>query len=155
MWLGVTSVGAFLHPDPHHHGTHMELGLPPCPCALLFHRPCPGCGLTTSFTATIHGDLAAAFTAHPLGPFLYLIFSVTALISGYGWWKGKRVRSEQRVYSLGLSCTLAGFLLFGVYRFATTVYPVAWWPSGPEFAGLSHNVTTSGHMTGPGTMRPN
>src|SRR5438270_12571671 len=72
VWLAITGFGAYLHPDPSGHGTHTQLGLPPCPSVLLFNRPCPGCGLTTSFTAFIHGDLASAFHAHPLGPLLYV-----------------------------------------------------------------------------------
>jgi hypothetical protein len=30
--------------------------------------PCPGCGLTRSWSLTAHGDLAGAFTRHPFGP---------------------------------------------------------------------------------------
>ena len=46
-WVVITAIAAVLRPDPSHHGTHTQLGLPPCPAVLLFHRPCPGCGLTT------------------------------------------------------------------------------------------------------------
>src|SRR5205085_8465910 len=85
VWFGITAVGAFLKPDPSGHGTHTQLGLPPCPSVLLFSRPCPGCGLTTSFTAMIHGDLPAAFHAHLLGPFLYLGLTGYALVGGAMW----------------------------------------------------------------------
>jgi membrane associated rhomboid family serine protease len=30
--------------------------------------PCPGCGLTRSWSLTAHGDLAGAFARHPFGP---------------------------------------------------------------------------------------
>src|SRR5438477_6772779 len=84
-WVTVTAVGAALHPSRTGHGTHEQLGLPPCPSVLLFDRPCPGCGLTTSWTAFIHGDFAFSFHAHPLGPSLYLFFAVTAILALRGF----------------------------------------------------------------------
>ena len=34
---------------------------------------CPGCGLTRSFVAAAHGDLAAAVRWNPMGPVLFLV----------------------------------------------------------------------------------
>src|SRR5690348_8767324 len=81
IWATITVIGACLSPDPSGHGTHQQLGLPPCPSVLLFNRPCPGCGLTTSWTATIHGHFAEAFAAHPLGPILYGLLTLFAIIN--------------------------------------------------------------------------
>jgi Protein of unknown function (DUF2752) len=53
-------------------GTHTQLGLPPCGFLLLFHLPCPACGLTTAFAHLAHGSLRASLTAHPLGLPLFL-----------------------------------------------------------------------------------
>lgn len=39
-----------------------------CGFRLLTGWPCPGCGLTRSFTFTAHGQLREAFAIHPLGP---------------------------------------------------------------------------------------
>jgi hypothetical protein len=116
-WVGVTVVGACLTPKPEGHGTHTELGLPPCPCVVLFGRPCPGCGLTTSFTATIHGQFGAAFHAHPLGPILYGLFTATALLALYGWWKKRSI--DQTVLARRLTAAFVViFLTFGAVRFA-------------------------------------
>jgi hypothetical protein len=52
-------------------GTHTQLGLPPCGFLSLFQRPCPACGLTTSFAHLAHGSLHASLIAHPLGPPLF------------------------------------------------------------------------------------
>ena len=30
-------------------GTHQQLGLPPCTFRVLFDRPCPSCGMSTSW----------------------------------------------------------------------------------------------------------
>ena len=37
--------------------------------------PCPGCGLTRSFSALSHGRPGLAFRMHPLGPFIYAGFA--------------------------------------------------------------------------------
>lgn len=43
-------------------------GIPLCAFKLWTGRPCPGCGMTRSVFALAHGDLAASFVLHPLGP---------------------------------------------------------------------------------------
>jgi hypothetical protein len=115
-WFAVTVVGALLHPSRTGHGTHEQLGLPPCPSALLFDRPCPGCGLTTSWTALIHGDFAFAFHAHPLGPFLYLFFTVMALLALRGWIAQRRLITDSPKFNRALVIGAAAFLCFGVAR---------------------------------------
>ena len=45
--------------------------LPPCPFRLLTGLPCPGCGMTRSLSAMLHGNLALSFRYHPLGPVLF------------------------------------------------------------------------------------
>lgn len=39
-----------------------------CPFAVVFGEPCPGCGMGRALWACVHGDFAAAFAFHPLGP---------------------------------------------------------------------------------------
>lgn len=119
-WLFVTAFAIYLHPDPHGHGTHQELGLPPCPSVLLFDRPCPGCGLTTSWTAFVHGDFAMAFKAHPLGPFLYVFFTAGALLSLYGWRKKVLLLTDTKTFTRWFSFGFAIFIGFGAFRMATT-----------------------------------
>ncbi len=78
-FLGVTAVGAILHPDPSGLGTHRALGLPKCLFLEWTGLPCPGCGLTTSFVHLLHGHWREAFAVHPLGPLLYAGFALLAL----------------------------------------------------------------------------
>lgn len=119
VWVAVTAVGLALKPDAHGHGTHQRLGLPPCPSVLLFDRPCPGCGLTTSWTALLHGDLALSFHAHALGPFLYLAFTLFAL--GTFWLALRRHRwIETRWHTPAYLAGLALFLGYGLIRMAFT-----------------------------------
>ncbi|WP_207839931.1 DUF2752 domain-containing protein [Williamsia soli] len=39
-----------------------------CPMRLITGLPCPGCGLTRSWTAAAHGDVADAFSYNIFGP---------------------------------------------------------------------------------------
>jgi hypothetical protein len=41
-----------------------------------FQIDCPYCGMTRSFVALGHGDLAAAFRFHPAGPLLFAAMAV-------------------------------------------------------------------------------
>lgn len=120
IWLAVTGIGAFLHPSPVGHGTHEQLGLPACPSVVLFDRPCPGCGLTTSWSATIHGNIPFALHAHPLGPMLYLLFTGLALLGGYGYLSSRRLRTYSDSFNRASAIIAAVFIGFGLIRFATT-----------------------------------
>lgn len=119
-WLTITVIGACLHASPTGHGTHEELGLPPCPSALLFSRPCPGCGLTTSWTALIHGDIAFAFHAHPLGPLMYLLFTATALLALRGWITRQRFIADTPQFNRFVIGVALFFFCFGLVRMAVT-----------------------------------
>lgn len=132
VWLAVTVIGLCLTPNHDQHGTHRQLGLPPCPMVLFFHRPCPGCGLTTSWTAFLHGDLPLAFQAHPLGPILYLLFTGVVLFGAYGWVKKLRLRTDSRTFNWGLTSVFVVFLSFGLVRLANVRYD----DPGPALADL-------------------
>lgn len=56
-----------VEPDPRGFGTHTQFGLPGCSIQQVFGRPCPGCGMTTSFAHFVRGDLVAAARANPAG----------------------------------------------------------------------------------------
>jgi len=88
LWLagaaaGVAGLGLaalFLTPDPSGHGTHCQLGLPPCLAMWLLGLPCPGCGVTTSVVLAARGDFAAALANQPFG--FAVFFGVVAFA---GW----------------------------------------------------------------------
>lgn len=86
----------------------------------MFDRPCPGCGLTTSWTAFVHGDFGRAFQAHPLGPLMFLLFTATAWVSLFAALRGQRVRSEDVWINRGVIAVLVVFLGFGAGRMALT-----------------------------------
>jgi hypothetical protein len=119
-WLAVVGFALYLSPSADGHGTHQQLGLPPCPSVLMFDRPCPGCGLTTSWTALVHGDFARAFAAHPLGPVMFLLFTITAWTTLFAALRGQRVMSETPVLNKALITVLVVFIGFGAARMVLT-----------------------------------
>lgn len=64
------AIGAWLAPSAEGHGTHTQLGMPPCGWVLAFDKPCPTCGMTTAFAYAARGDLGASFVAQPFGALL-------------------------------------------------------------------------------------
>lgn len=68
----VFAVAAILSPydtegRPLSYGTHRQLGLPPCAMQALTGISCPSCGMTTSISLVMHGDLVAASEANWAG----------------------------------------------------------------------------------------
>lgn len=71
--LSVLTIAAMLTPSARGHGTHEQLGMMPCTWAAVLDRPCPTCGMTTSFSHAANGSLMASFATQPFGAFLALL----------------------------------------------------------------------------------
>lgn len=124
LWVGVTVVALFLRPSEDGHGTHQQLGLPPCPSVLFFGRLCPGCGMTTSFAETVRGHFADAWQANPFGLVVYVLFTLSAWACLYGFWTEKRMSTETKPFQITMGTLIAAFMVFSVYRwFAMPVAP--------------------------------
>lgn len=70
--LGLLALAALLCPSPLGHGTHRQLGLPPCTFLVLFGRPCPTCGMTTAWAHLAQGQWGDAARANLGGALLGL-----------------------------------------------------------------------------------
>src|SRR5579859_2102422 len=78
--IGVFAIAARLRPygpdgTPLRMETHRQMGLPPC----TFYSwtggyPCPSCGMTTSFSLLMHGDVANSLKANAVGTLLALFW---------------------------------------------------------------------------------
>jgi hypothetical protein len=85
------ALGMVLTPSPTGTGTHTVLGLPPCGMLLATGRPCPTCGVTTSFVLAAHGRPIDAFTNQPFGLVVFLgvlaalCLTVVTLATGRSW----------------------------------------------------------------------
>jgi len=71
--LGGFALAFALTPDPRGYGTHQRLGLPPCSFRAMLGIPCPACGMTTSFSHLMHGNMPGALRANPGGVLLALV----------------------------------------------------------------------------------
>lgn len=110
-------VAALLRPDPNGHGTHTQLGLPSCPSVLIFQRPCPGCGMTTSFSHMAHGQVSQAFEAHMFGPLTFIAWGLSALAAGYAAIRGMRFNTDSRGFQWTLAMFAIAFFGYGAIRF--------------------------------------
>ncbi len=66
----VIVVARRLEPDPRGFGTHEQLGLSPCAFKATTGRPCPTCGMTTSFAWSVRGRPDRSWRANPAGSLL-------------------------------------------------------------------------------------
>lgn len=117
FWAAMVMAAAWATPDPSGRGTHTQFGLPPCPSLLLTQRPCPACGLTTSFSALLHADLGFAFRAHALGPPLFAYLGVSALYLASKFAFGYRLLLPRWLILWGNLAVLAAFFLYGIWRY--------------------------------------
>ncbi len=76
-WSGLLVCGFVLayqlEPDPRGFGTHQQLGLPGCTFRVVFGVPCPSCGMTTSFTHFMRGDIIESARANVAGLLLAIV----------------------------------------------------------------------------------
>ena len=116
--LVMVGVGLYLTPEPAGHGTHQQLGLPPCTIYYLTGRPCPSCGLTTSVSAILHGQFGLAWRANPMGFVIVAGALAVAINSLIALFWGRSVRIENTRFTVLLLGLLAIWLLHGAVRFA-------------------------------------
>jgi hypothetical protein len=114
----MVGVGLYLHPDPSGHGTHQQLGLPPCSIYFFTGRPCPSCGLTTSVSAWLHGDGRLGWRANPFGIVVLLIAIGVGLNSLMVLLFRRSLRLHPLLLNWGLILLILGWLIHGILRFA-------------------------------------
>lgn len=94
-----------LEPSPRGYGTHQQLGLPPCSIQLLFAVPCPSCGMTTSFSWFVRGEILQSANANLAGLYLatlcLLMIPSTLAIS---FWNLSLPAKKTQLWVVILSC---------------------------------------------------
>ncbi|MCU0703650.1 MAG: DUF2752 domain-containing protein [Fimbriiglobus sp.] len=66
--------------------THRQLGLPRCNMVELTGKPCPACGMTTSFALLAHGDVLQSLRANWVGTLLcgsLILLTPWLVVSGF------------------------------------------------------------------------
>lgn len=110
--LGLLGVALWLTPDPRGHGSHVQLGLPPCLPMMLWHVPCPTCGMCTAFAHAARGELLSAFHAQPAGLLLAVLTAAAVAISALSLITGRRLFLP-KLSAMQLALIAIAVLLFG------------------------------------------
>lgn len=99
-----------------------------CPFRLLTGLPCPLCGLTRSWVATMHGDLLTALQLNPFGPPAVALAAVAVLLGLRSFLDaGRRDRgSSSRPTGRALALGGSALLVYGAVRLVAV--QGGWWP---------------------------
>jgi hypothetical protein len=89
--IAMLIIASQLTPDPFKqgYGTHQKLGLPPCSAIQIFGVRCPACGMTTSWSHVMNGNVLRAFGTNAGGTLLAL----TSIVAG-PWLVGTGLRGK-------------------------------------------------------------
>lgn len=79
--VAILTIAVWLHPDGRGYGTHTQMGLPACGFKVRWRAPCPACGLTTSVSSMMHGEVGLAWKSNVFGVLLTIAL-ILAAISG-------------------------------------------------------------------------
>jgi hypothetical protein len=81
-----------------------------------FHIDCPFCGMTRSFVALAHGDVAAAFRFHPAGPLLFgaMVVGLVALVTVFV--RRGQPLVERRRFVIAVEAVALVCLTIGVFK---------------------------------------
>jgi hypothetical protein len=107
--------------------THQQLGLPPCSFADKTGLPCPACGMTTSFSLLVRGDVVNSLRANWVGTLLAAFCMVFIPWAAVGVIRGRPpfVRSLEN----GLIVVVTGLLALMLLRWGVVLL-VIWYTSG-------------------------
>jgi hypothetical protein len=128
--ISIFAIAAWLNPyqddgSPRTQETHLQLHLPPCTFyTMTGGYPCPSCGMTTSFSLLIHGDVWNSLKANAVGTLLALFWLALipwCLISS---WQGRPLF----ILSIegALSRAVVVFLILMLTRWVIVMVMI-WW----------------------------
>jgi hypothetical protein len=110
--LAVLLTAARLPPSHAGFGSHQALGLHGCQFLERTGLPCPSCGMTTSFTWFVRGNLAASLYVQPMGALLAALCCCTVWVGLYVAITGRPVyRMLQRIPAKLVMMPALGFAL--------------------------------------------
>ena len=90
-----------------------------CPFRLMTGLPCPGCGLTRSWIALVHGDISGSLAAHPFGGAFMFLGVALILAVGVALIRRRPLPAATRVVGRVAPASLfVGTVVFGFGRLA-------------------------------------
>ncbi len=90
LMMVIPAVALRLEPEPKGFGTHQQLGLPECLFRQMFGLPCPHCGMTTSFSHLVRGQVGSAMRANPMGILLAALLGCLCTVMLWSGLTGRR-----------------------------------------------------------------
>jgi hypothetical protein len=81
-----------------------------------FHIDCPFCGMTRSFVALAHGDVAGAFRFHPAGPLLFVAMAVALVALVTVFVRRGQPLVERRRFAIAFEAVALVCLTIGVFK---------------------------------------
>ncbi len=98
--------------------THTQLGVPPCNFLVVTGKPCPACGMTTSFALLVRGDLSASLRANWAGTTIAVLWAFTLLWAVASGVKGRPLFIPRGKGELVLTITVGIVLALMLTRWA-------------------------------------
>jgi hypothetical protein len=130
--VGVFGIALWLDPyradgSPRVMETHLQLGMEPCTFVRVTGKPCPACGMTTSFALLVRGDLVSSLRANWVGT---LLAGFCLAFIPWGVWSAARARPLfVRSLEKGLIGVVIVLLALMMLRWAVVLALV--WNDGP------------------------
>jgi hypothetical protein len=126
IWIAVFVIGASLNPywedgTPRTMETHRQLGLPACTFKEITGLPCPSCGMTTSFSLLIHGDVWNSLRANFAGTALAALGLFYVPWSILSAWRGRFVLIQSLEMTLFRLSIVFLILLFSRWAIALAI----------------------------------
>jgi hypothetical protein len=118
--LTVLIIAARLEPSPTGVGSHREMGLQSCQLLNRSGLPCPSCGMTTSFTWFVRGNLVASAYVQPMGMVVALATACCVWIGAYIAITGRPV--HRLLLQLPARAWLIGLLSFTIAAWAWKIF---------------------------------
>jgi hypothetical protein len=118
--LAVLIVATTLTPSPTGVGSHRGMGLQNCQLLDRTGIPCPSCGMTTSFTWFVRGNLAASLYVQPMGMLAALACACCVWAGGYIAITGRPI--HRLLLQFSARAWLIGLLGFTIAAWGWKIY---------------------------------
>jgi hypothetical protein len=126
MLAGIFAIAFWLNPydldgTPRKMSTHTQLGIPPCNFVIMFGKPCPACGMTTSFALLVRGDVSNSLRANWTGTVIAVLWALTLVWAVAGGISGRFPLIPEGKGELILTITVGVVLVLMLARWAVVM----------------------------------